>query len=212
MRKIGLIAYGSLGKQIENLIGEIYTDDYEVYYFDDNAKENELENARSFYDFSRSEYADLEFVVCLGYKNLLLKKEIMNTLLQQKRIILNLIHPTSYISPKSSLGKGIVIYPMCNVDQGVILKDGILLNNSVTVSHNSEVGECSFLAPGVTLSGYVKIGSCCFLGTNTSVANNITLGNNCIIALGTAVIKSVPENSSLIGNPAKILSRKIKLH
>ena len=35
------------------------------------------------------------------------------------------------------LGKGIVIYPMCNIDQGVILKDGTLLNNSVTVSHDS---------------------------------------------------------------------------
>ena len=38
---------------------------------------------------------------------------------------------------------------------------------------------------------------------------NCTVGDNAIIGAGAVVVKNVPENSVAVGNPARILERKI---
>ena len=182
-----------------------------LFYFDESHTSIQQDNVYGFNDYLEQEFSDLEFIVCLGYKHLQTKMHIIRSLIQKERKLASLVHPTSYVSKSASLGPGTVIYPMCTVDQGVVIENGVLLNNSVTVSHDSTIGECSFLSPGVTLSGNTRIGKCCFLGTGSSVANNLSIEDNCIIGIGSCITDNIPANSSVIGNPARKLSRKINL-
>ena len=43
------------------------------------------------------------------------------------------------------------------------------------------------------------------LYTNCTVIGDITIGNNCIVGAGAVVVKSVPDNSIVAGNPARII-------
>ncbi len=101
--------------------------------------------------------------------------------------------------------------PMCNIDQFVCVENGVILNNSTTISHNTFIGTCTFFAPGVTLAGSVKIGKLCFVGIGSVVANNVTVGDKVKITIGTNITKDVQENLSVIGNPFKILNQNFKL-
>jgi len=47
------------------------------------------------------------------------------------------------------------------------------------------------------------------IGTGATILANVTIGENAIIGAGSVVTKSVPANSIVAGNPAKVL-RKIE--
>ena len=46
------------------------------------------------------------------------------------------------------------------------------------------------------------------MGTNSVIVGRITIGNNVLIAPNTFVNFDVPNNSIVIGNPAKIISKE----
>ena len=51
--------------------------------------------------------------------------------------------------------------------------------------------------------GKIIIGNNCFIGMGVILLPNITIGNNCIIGAGSVVMSSFPDNSIIMGNPAK---------
>ena len=53
--------------------------------------------------------------------------------------------------------------------------------------------------------GKIKIGNNVFIGNNCTVLPNTSIGDNCIIGAGSVVRGQFPENSVIIGNPAKVV-------
>lgn len=54
--------------------------------------------------------------------------------------------------------------------------------------------------------GKIKIGSNVFIGINCIILLNTTIGNNCIVGAGSVVRGQFPDNSVIVGNPAKVIS------
>jgi acetyltransferase-like isoleucine patch superfamily enzyme len=46
------------------------------------------------------------------------------------------------------------------------------------------------------------------IGANAVVKQGITIGRNCMIGAGSVIIKNVPDNSTIVGNPGKIIKNK----
>jgi len=64
--------------------------------------------------------------------------------------------------------------------------------------------------------GKIKIGSNCFIGFKSMFLPDVQIGDNCIVAAGSVIMNSFPDNSIIMGNPAKLVShvdifRKIKM-
>lgn len=53
--------------------------------------------------------------------------------------------------------------------------------------------------------GKIKIGNNVFIGNNSTILPNTVIGNNCIVGAGSVVRGKFPENSVIIGNPAKVV-------
>ncbi len=206
---IGLIGYGALGVQIENILFEIGIKKDQIIYFDDFIPKRN--NVFSFNSYLKKQFEDVCFIVCLGYKHLALKKEILGKLLDNGRNLYQLIHKTSYVNATSSIGKGVVIYPNCNIDYKVIINDGALINNSVTISHESKIGSSTYIAPGVIVNGNVNIGECSFIGSGTIISNNINIGKNAVVGISSCITNSLPDNIKCIGNPLRII-KEIDIH
>ncbi|HHC6513867.1 TPA: acyltransferase [Vibrio diabolicus] len=51
----------------------------------------------------------------------------------------------------------------------------------------------------------VKIGDNVFIGYRSIILPGIEIGNNVIVAAGSVVTKSIPDNSVVAGNPAKVI-------
>lgn len=206
MKKIGIIGYGTLGHQIEFFLREQNKPGIEFYYFDDQFQLTGNSNSFRFFDYRDFITSNLDFYICLGYKQLNIKSKILDELQGYNCLVPSLVHPTSYISPLAKIGNCVYIFPMCNIGQDVIIKNGVLLHNSVTISHNSTVNDCSFLAPSVTVAGNVEIGRFTFIGAGSVVSNNVKIGSNVKIGIGSVVTHNIAENISCIGNPVKIVN------
>ena len=53
--------------------------------------------------------------------------------------------------------------------------------------------------------GQIKIGNNVFIGNNCTILPNTSIGDNCIIGAGSTVRGRFPDNSVIVGNPAKVV-------
>ncbi len=202
------LGFGDLGLQLEGFLNE-KSETSVSHYFDDYYVN---ENRKIFpYDHYLKVIKSYEWIVSLGYNRLWEKQKVIQSILEGGGKFLSVIHPSSFISYRANLKDGVIVYPMCNVDKGVILEEGVLLNNSVTISHDCKVGRCTYLGPGVILSGNTTIGKGCFIGSGSVISNGINIGDNSIIGIGSVITKDMKPNTSGIGNPFKILNSPLKL-
>ena len=210
MKKTCIIGFGALGKQILDLLARAGGAG-RVVLFDDELNRKGGENSFPFGSFLDAQFADDEFYVALGYKHLPRKAEIFQQLRAAGRRTPSFVHSSCHVHPTCRVGEGSIVYPMCNLDAEVELASGVLLNNSVVVSHNSTVGTAAYLSPGVVLSGHVTIGDSVFLGAGTIVANGRRIGTNARIGIGSVITRDVPDGASAIGNPLRLLKRLLEL-
>ncbi|MFN7224041.1 MAG: acyltransferase [Paracoccaceae bacterium] len=55
------------------------------------------------------------------------------------------------------------------------------------------------------LRTHTRIGQNCFIGGRSLILPGVTVGDSCIVGAGSVVTRSVPPNSIVAGNPARIL-------
>ncbi len=61
--------------------------------------------------------------------------------------------------------------------------------------------------PGTEHDFDVTIGENVWIGAKCLILKGVTIGNNAVIAAGSVVTRSVPENTLVGGNPARVIKR-----
>jgi len=210
VKRLAIIGFGALGRQLLSLLGE-RRDGLEVLRFDDTLYSSRAESCYPFDSYSDSSFADCQFYIGLGYKHLVRRAAVVTQLVGLGRDVPSWRHPSCHVHPGSLVGPGCVLYPLCNIGPDVTIQEGVLLNNSVIVSHGCRVGAGAYLSPGVVLSGDVSIGASTFVGSGVVISNGRTVGERARIGIGSVVTIDVPDDGSVIGNPARLLPRPLNL-
>ncbi|MFW6306073.1 MAG: serine O-acetyltransferase [Bacillota bacterium] len=116
------------------------------------------------------------------------------------------------ISQISRFLTGIEIHPGAEIGKGFFIDHGM----GVVIGETTEIGENVTLYQGVTLGGTGKekgkrhpsIGNDVLIGAGARVLGSITIGNDSKIGAGSVVLKDVPENSTVVGIPGRVIQRK----
>lgn len=88
---------------------------------------------------------------------------------------------------------------------GVVIHKDAIIGNNVLIAQNVTIGR-NFGDKKVPV-----IGNDVYIGTGSVIFGEITIGNNVIIGSNTLVNKSIPDNTTVVGNPMKIIqSNRIK--
>jgi serine O-acetyltransferase len=106
---------------------------------------------------------------------------------------------------------GIEIHPGARIGRRLFIDHGL----GVVIGETAIVGDDVTLYQGVTLGGTGKehgkrhptIEDEVVIGGGAKVLGNITVGRNCRIGAGSVVLRSVPENSTVVGVPGHIIFR-----
>jgi serine O-acetyltransferase len=106
---------------------------------------------------------------------------------------------------------GIEIHPGTKIGRRLFIDHGL----GVVIGETAIVGNDVTLYQGVTLGGTGKehgkrhptIEDEVVIGGGAKVLGNITVGRNCRIGAGSVVLRSVPENSTVVGVPGHIIFR-----
>ncbi|OGI07997.1 MAG: serine O-acetyltransferase [Candidatus Margulisbacteria bacterium GWF2_35_9] len=104
---------------------------------------------------------------------------------------------------------GIEIHPAAKIGKALFIDHG----SAVVIGETAEIGDNCTIYQSVTLGGTGKhtgkrhptIGNNVMIGAGAKVLGPIVVGNNSKIAAGAVVLKDIPENSTAVGIPAKVI-------
>lgn len=80
---------------------------------------------------------------------------------------------------------------------------GIVINGGTTIGNNVNISQ--FLSIGTNKGTPATIGDNVYIGPNVCIVEDVKIGNNITIAAGAVVIHDIPENSTAVGCPAKVI-------
>ena len=108
---------------------------------------------------------------------------------------------------------GIEIHPAARIGRRFFIDHGM----GVVIGATTIIGDDVLLYQGVTLGGtgnehgkrHPTLGNNIVVGAGAKILGNIEIGSNSRIGAGSVVVDSVPENSTVIGIPGKIVKQKI---
>lgn len=113
-------------------------------------------------------------------------------------------------------GEDCVIHSNVWIGDGVIIGDRVKIQAFSFIPPGVEIGNDVFIGPGVIFTNdptlemkpdwkptktIVEDGA--RIGANATIRAGITIGKNSLVGMGSVVIKNVPENTTVVGNPAK---------
>ncbi len=116
-----------------------------------------------------------------------------------------------WISQTVRMFTGIEIHPGAKIGHGVMIDHGM----GVVIGETAEVGDGCTIYQNVTLGGTGKdtgkrhptIGKNVMIGSGAKVLGPFTVGDNSKIAANAVVLREVPENSTCVGVPARVVIR-----
>ena len=121
-----------------------------------------------------------------------------------KRKMYYIARKISYIGRRKT---GIEIHPGAKIGKNLFIDHG----TGVVIGEDSIIGDNVVIYQGVTLGSTGKekgkrhptIGDNVLIGANAKILGNIKIGNNVKIGANAVVLKNVPNNSTVVGVPAK---------
>ena len=100
------------------------------------------------------------------------------------------------------------------IDRGsmsnTIIGKNTYLDNQIHVAHNVKIGENSIIAGQVGIAGSSTIGNNVRIGGQAGISGHLKIGNNVEIAGGSGVIRDIPDNTKVMGYPAKNIREFLK--
>ena len=80
---------------------------------------------------------------------------------------------------------------------------GVVINRGTTIGNNVNISQ--FLSIGTNKHTPATIGDNVYIGPNVCIVEDVKIGSDTIIAAGAVVIRDIPQNSTAVGCPAKVV-------
>ncbi len=100
------------------------------------------------------------------------------------------------------------------IDRGslsnTIIGKNTYLDNQIHIAHNVKIGDNCIIAGQVGFAGSSTLGNNVMIGGQAGISGHLKIGNNVQIGGGSGVIKNIPDNSKVMGYPAKDLKNFIR--
>lgn len=110
------------------------------------------------------------------------------------------------------LGEGAILCPFVTLTSNIRIGRHFHANLYSYVEHDCVIGDFVTFAPGVKCNGNIVVEDHAYIGTGAILkqgqpGNPLVIGRGAIVGMGAVVTKSVPPGVTVVGNPARNISK-----
>jgi sugar O-acyltransferase (sialic acid O-acetyltransferase NeuD family) len=157
-----------------------------------------------------ADYATCYFVLVLGnHRDLRLTKRVLDRLSLDRSRFATIIHPTAKLSRYTEVGLGTVVLQNCVITSNARIGSHVLVLFGSHIGHDCIVDDYVVIAPHAVLAGGVRVREGCYIGANATVLQKTKVGPWSCVGMGAAVVSDVGPNSTVMGNPARLLKHRV---
>jgi UDP-perosamine 4-acetyltransferase len=120
----------------------------------------------------------------------------------------SVVSDSAQVARTATVGAGSALLRNAVLGAYARLGAGCIVNTGATVDHDCTIGEFSHVAPGAHLAGSVTVGAHALIGVGATVRPGTTIGDGATVGAGAVVVSDVPAGTTVVGSPARLLSRK----
>ena len=211
MKDLVIIGAGAFGREVAQLVEEInqYKKMWNFIGYIDETEEKQGKSINGdmvLGDFNWLDKIDTKNIwgVC-AIGNTMDKFKLVNKAKVYNIKFANLIHPSVRLNNYIQIGHGNIICANSILSVNTRIGNHVAINPTGGIGHDAIIGDYSTLYWNVTLGGYVKLNEGCEIGSKSVVLPNTTIGKWTILGAGAVVIKDIPEYSTAVGVPAKVI-------
>lgn len=113
----------------------------------------------------------------------------------------------------ADIGEGAIICSFCTITTNVRIGRFFHANIYSYVEHDAIIGDYVTFAPRVNCNGNITIKDLAYIGAAAVIRQGdygapTVIGRGAVVGMGAVVLTSVPDGETVVGNPARPISRK----
>lgn len=144
--------------------------------------------------------------VALGIGNNEARSSVFHRLKENGIKIATLIHPAATIARSARIGEGTAVMAGAVINPDALIERGCIINTNAVIEHDNVIDQFCHISPGASLAGSVTIGAFSHIGIGACAIQGLHIGASTVIGAGSTVLSDIPDNSTAVGSPAKVIN------
>lgn len=207
---IGIYGASGFGREVAPIVREAYWDE-DIVFIDDGSQDAEL-NGHPVMNYAAFRQRSDRTGIIIAIADAAIRKRLAELAASDGIDLLSIRSSTARVFDGNQIGAGAILCDNVIVTSNARIGRQFHANLYSYVAHDCVIGDFVTFAPKVCCNGNVHIGDNAYIGTGAILRQGqpgapLTIGDGAIIGMGAVVTKNVAPGETVVGNPAKPLTR-----
>jgi len=123
---------------------------------------------------------------------------------------LTVVHPRACVAGSAKLGPASLVAAQAVIGPCAEIQTGVIVNHGAVVDHDCHVGAYAHIAPCASLGGGVQVGERVLVGAGARILPGVRIGDDVVIGAGAVVLTDISPGQTWTGLPARPANKENK--